>query len=227
MQPVRGPSERTCRPPVPCPPDTPALRTVLDAAGHRLPRSVRSRIEWVWLHWSEYLRARDEFYRWFQKMTVALEAPVELQVGLKEKQWQLSHAQVLLHNVGNQAVLLDRLLEEAGSLFCRIGDPSVDEEAQKRMKAEYGAVKAKAQVREVWRAPASPLRRSPLPFTHTAKHSLPACPPPPPWMSCTHCLRCGLPTPTHPLAPPPCSDQPLRPPRAPLPLAPPPSLRSE
>ncbi|XP_045757429.2 nesprin-3 [Mirounga angustirostris] len=106
-----------------------------------------SRIEWVWLHWSEYLLARDEFYRWFQKMMVVLEAPVELQVGLKEKQWQLSHAQVLLHNVGNQAVLLDRLLEEAASLFNRIGDPSVDEDAQKKMKAEYSAVKAKAQDR--------------------------------------------------------------------------------
>ncbi|XP_029806911.1 nesprin-3 isoform X2 [Suricata suricatta] len=106
-----------------------------------------SRIEWVWLHWSEYLLARDEFYRWFQKVTVALEPPVELQLGLKEKQWQLGHAQVLLHNVGNQAVLLDRLLEEAASLFNRIGDPSVDEDAQKRMKAEYSAVKAKAQDR--------------------------------------------------------------------------------
>ncbi|KAM4830248.1 nesprin-3 isoform X3 [Urocitellus parryii] len=104
-----------------------------------------SRIEWVWLHWSEYLLARDEFYRWFQKMTVTLEPQVELQLGLKEKQWQLGHAQVLLHNVDNQAVLLDRLLEEAGSLFNRIGDPSVDEEAQKRMKAEYDAVRAKAQ----------------------------------------------------------------------------------
>ncbi|EDL81813.1 rCG20952 [Rattus norvegicus] len=106
-----------------------------------------SRIEWVWLHWSEYLLAQDEFYRWFQKMVVTLEPPVELQLGLKEKQWQLSHAQVLLHNVDNQAVLLDRLLEEAGSLFSRIGDPSVDEEAQKRMKAEYDAVKARAQHR--------------------------------------------------------------------------------
>lgn len=105
-----------------------------------------SRIEWVWLHWSEYLLAQDEFYRWFQKMVVTLEPPVELQLGLKEKQWQLSHAQVLLHNVDNQAVLLDRLLEEAGSLFSRIGDPSVDEDAQKRMKAEYDAVKARAQV---------------------------------------------------------------------------------
>ncbi|KAI5936958.1 Nesprin-3 [Manis javanica] len=106
-----------------------------------------SRIEWVWLHWSEYLLARDEFCRWFQKMVVVLEPPVELQLGLKEKQWQLSHAQVLLHNVGRQAVLLDRLLEEAASLFNRIGDPSVDADAQKRMKAEYDAVKAKAQAR--------------------------------------------------------------------------------
>ncbi|XP_038401580.1 nesprin-3 isoform X3 [Canis lupus familiaris] len=106
-----------------------------------------SRIEWVWLHWSEYLLARDEFYRWFQKMLEVLEVPAELQLGLKEKQWQLSHAQVLLHNVGNEAVLLDRLLEEAASLFNRIGDPSVDEDAQKRMKAEYSAVKAKAQAR--------------------------------------------------------------------------------
>ncbi|CAH6850837.1 Syne3 [Phodopus roborovskii] len=106
-----------------------------------------SRIEWVWLHWSEYLLARDEFYRWFQKMVVTLEPPVELQLGLKEKQWHLSHAQVLLHNVDNQAVLLDRLLEEAGSLFNRIGDPSVDEDAQRKMKAEYDAVKARAQHR--------------------------------------------------------------------------------
>ncbi|XP_037359860.1 nesprin-3 isoform X2 [Talpa occidentalis] len=106
-----------------------------------------SRIEWVWLHWSEYLLAQDEFYRWFQKMLVLLEPPVELQLGLKEKQWQLSHAQVLLQNVHHQAVLLDRLLEEAASLFNRIGDPSVDEDAQKRMKAEYHAVKTKAQER--------------------------------------------------------------------------------
>ncbi|XP_037687877.1 nesprin-3 isoform X4 [Choloepus didactylus] len=106
-----------------------------------------SRIEWVWLHWSEYLLAQDEFYRWFQKMMATLEPRVELQLGLKEKQWQLSHAQVLLHNVDNQAVLLERLLEEAASLFNRIGDPSVDEEAQKRMKAEYDTVRTKAKDR--------------------------------------------------------------------------------
>lgn len=125
-----------------------------------------SRIEWVWLHWSEYLLAQDEFYRWFQKMVVALEPPVELQLGLKEKQWQLSHAQVLLHNVDNQAVLLDRLLEEAGSLFNRIGDPSVDEDAQKKMKAEYDAVKARAQVSRGW------LHLPPTPLLHAHSQSI-------------------------------------------------------
>lgn len=125
----------------------------------------------MWLHWSEYLLARDEFYRWFQKMTVTLEPPVELQLGLKEKQWQLSHAQVLLGNATNQAVLLERLLEEAGSLFHRIGDPSVDEEAQKRMKAEYDAVRAKAQVR-----PAVPC--PPIPRLHPSIGSLSSRPAP-------------------------------------------------
>ncbi|XP_051834391.1 nesprin-3 [Antechinus flavipes] len=106
-----------------------------------------SRIEWVWLHWSEYLLAQDEFYRWFQKIKMTLETRVELQVGLKEKQWQLSHSQVLLNNILNQSILLDRLLEEAASLFNRIGDPSVDEEVQKRMKGEYEKIKAQAQER--------------------------------------------------------------------------------
>ncbi|ELV12127.1 Nesprin-3 [Tupaia chinensis] len=106
-----------------------------------------SRIEWVWLHWSEYLLARNEFYRWFQKMTVTLEPRVELQLGLKEKQWQLSHARVLLDNVDSQAALLGRLLEEAASLVHRVRDPSVDEDAQKRMQTQYDAMKAKAQDR--------------------------------------------------------------------------------
>ena len=131
--------------------------------------SACSRIEWVWLHWSEYLLARDEFYRWFQKMTVVLEPPVELQLGLKEKRWQLSHAQVLLHNVDHQAVLLDRLLEEAASLFSRIGDPSVDEDAQEKMKAEYDAVKTKAQVGEGsgLSSPLHPFICSHLPIRHS------------------------------------------------------------
>ncbi|NXF01488.1 SYNE3 protein, partial [Smithornis capensis] len=106
-----------------------------------------SRIEWVWLHWSEYLKAQDEFYAWIHNMRVTLEPDIELQLGLKEKQWQLSHAQVLLNDVLNQSVLLERLLEEAASLFSRIGDPSVDEDAQKKMRVEYEGIRQEAQNR--------------------------------------------------------------------------------
>lgn len=79
-------------------------------------------------------------------MRVTLEPDIELQLGLKEKQWQLSHAQVLLNDVLNQSVLLERLLEEAASLFNRIGDPSVDEDVQKKMRVEYEGIKEEAQV---------------------------------------------------------------------------------
>ncbi|KAM4779663.1 nesprin-3 isoform 1-T1 [Cyanocitta cristata] len=106
-----------------------------------------SRIEWVWLHWSEYLKAQDEFYTWIHNMRVTLEPDIELQLGLKEKQWQLSHAQVLQNDVLNQSVLLERLLDEAASLFSRIGDPSVDEDAQKKMSVEYEGIRQEAQNR--------------------------------------------------------------------------------
>uniref|UniRef100_A0A8B9FPL1 Spectrin repeat containing nuclear envelope family member 3 n=1 Tax=Amazona collaria TaxID=241587 RepID=A0A8B9FPL1_9PSIT len=104
-----------------------------------------SRIEWVWLHWNEYLKAQDEFYTWIHNMSVTLEPDIELQLGLKEKQWQLSHAQVLLNDVLNQSVLLERLLEEAASLFSRIGDSSVDEDVQKKMKMEYEKIREQAE----------------------------------------------------------------------------------
>ncbi|KAM6461653.1 nesprin-3 isoform 2-T4 [Liasis olivaceus] len=108
-----------------------------------------SRIEWVWLHWSEYLKAQDEFYTWLHNMKVTLEPDIELQLGLKEKQWQLSHAQVLLKDVQNQSTLLERLLEEAMSLYNRIGDASVDEDAQKKMKEEYEEIRNEAERRVV------------------------------------------------------------------------------
>ncbi|NWU95959.1 SYNE3 protein, partial [Upupa epops] len=106
-----------------------------------------SRIEWVWLHWSEYLKAQEEFYTWIHNMRVTLEPDIELQLGLKEKQWQLSHAQVLLNDVLNQSVLLERLLEEATSLFSRIDDPSVDEDVQKKMRVDYEGIRQEAQSR--------------------------------------------------------------------------------
>ncbi|XP_026548263.1 nesprin-3-like, partial [Notechis scutatus] len=108
-----------------------------------------SRIEWVWLHWSEYLKAQDEFYTWLHNMKVTLEPDIELQLGLKEKQWQLSHAQVLLKDVQNRSSLLDRLLEEAISLYNRIGDTSVDEDAREKMKEEYEEIKNEAERRGI------------------------------------------------------------------------------
>ncbi|XP_053923515.1 nesprin-3 isoform X2 [Cuculus canorus] len=106
-----------------------------------------SRIEWVWLLWSEYLKAQDEFYTWIYNMRMTLEPDIELQLGLKEKQCQLSHAQALLNDVLNQSVMLERLLEEADCLFSRTGDPSVDENVQKKMRVEYEGIRQEAQSR--------------------------------------------------------------------------------
>ncbi|XP_073465488.1 nesprin-3 isoform X2 [Aquarana catesbeiana] len=115
-----------------------------------------SRIEWVWLHWNEYLRARDEFAAWVHDMTLMLEPDMELQLGRKEKCWQFEQAQVLLRDVINHSKLLDRLLEEASSLYNRIGDPSVDETVQNAMVSEYKQIKKKTQERtkhleKIWR----------------------------------------------------------------------------
>lgn len=49
-----------------------------------------SRIEWVWLHWSEYLKAYEEFEMWLVSVRRSLEPEVELQLGVKEKLWQVS-----------------------------------------------------------------------------------------------------------------------------------------
>ncbi|XP_044130106.1 nesprin-3 isoform X2 [Bufo gargarizans] len=106
-----------------------------------------SRIEWVWLHWNEYLRARDEFTLWVHNIVLTLEPDVELQLGRKEKLWQYEQARVLVKDVLNHSLLVDRLLEEAASLYNRIGDPSVDESVQSAIMAEYIRIKKKAQER--------------------------------------------------------------------------------
>uniref|UniRef100_A0A8C5QCP9 Spectrin repeat containing nuclear envelope family member 3 n=1 Tax=Leptobrachium leishanense TaxID=445787 RepID=A0A8C5QCP9_9ANUR len=106
-----------------------------------------SRIEWVWLHWNEYLKARDEFTVWVHNITLTLETDMELQLGLKEKRWQFEQSQVLLKDVTNQSRLLNHLLDEAAYLYNRIGDPSVDETVQKEMMAEYKQIKKKTQER--------------------------------------------------------------------------------
>ncbi|XP_020786352.2 LOW QUALITY PROTEIN: nesprin-3 [Boleophthalmus pectinirostris] len=106
-----------------------------------------SRIEWVWLHWSEYLKAYEEFELWLTRQQRALALGVELQVGLKEKLWQVDQQRVVLSDVQSQAGLLERLLDEAGSLYTRTQDPSVDQQAQERMQADYNDVRDKAEER--------------------------------------------------------------------------------
>ncbi|XP_033844711.1 nesprin-3 [Periophthalmus magnuspinnatus] len=106
-----------------------------------------SRIEWVWLHWSEYLKAYEEFELWLTRQQRALALGVELQLGLKEKLWQVDQQRVLLSDVRSQAALLERLLDEANALHTRTQDPSVDPHAQDKMQADYNDVRDRAEER--------------------------------------------------------------------------------
>nr|XP_046223666.1 nesprin-3-like [Oncorhynchus gorbuscha] len=106
-----------------------------------------SRIEWVWLHWSEYLKAYEEFEMWLVSVCRSLEPEVELQLGVKEKLWQVENQRVLLSDVQNQALLLERLVDEAAALNNRIQDPSVDQEAQERLQLVYNSIRDKADER--------------------------------------------------------------------------------
>uniref|UniRef100_A0AAQ4RN95 Spectrin repeat containing, nuclear envelope family member 3 n=1 Tax=Gasterosteus aculeatus aculeatus TaxID=481459 RepID=A0AAQ4RN95_GASAC len=73
-----------------------------------------SRIEWVWLHWSEYLKAHEEFELWLTSRQRSLDVVVELQLGAKEKLWQVDQQRVVVSDIHGQAALLERLLDEAG-----------------------------------------------------------------------------------------------------------------
>ncbi|XP_023208298.1 nesprin-3 isoform X1 [Xiphophorus maculatus] len=106
-----------------------------------------SRIEWVWLHWSEYLKAYEEFELWLAKQRRSLDLDVELQMGLKEKLWQVEQQMVIVSDIKSQAVLLERLLDEAAALHSRTEDPSVDAKAQQRLQEDYVEVRDRAQER--------------------------------------------------------------------------------
>ncbi|PWA16375.1 hypothetical protein CCH79_00004451 [Gambusia affinis] len=106
-----------------------------------------SRIEWVWLHWSEYLKAYEEFELWLTKQRRSLDLDVELQIGLKEKLWQVEQQRVIVSDIKSQAVLLERLLDEAAALHSRTEDPSVDAKAQQRLQEDYVEVRDRAQER--------------------------------------------------------------------------------
>ncbi|KAA0710980.1 Nesprin-3 KASH domain-containing protein 3 [Triplophysa tibetana] len=106
-----------------------------------------SRIEWVWLHWSEYLKAHEEFGMWLEKMHRSLEPQLELQLGPQEKLWQVDHLRVLQSDIQAQGQFLERLLDEGVSLFNRTQDPSVDEQAQQGLQDAYNHIKDIAQER--------------------------------------------------------------------------------
>ncbi|XP_062378753.1 nesprin-3 isoform X2 [Sardina pilchardus] len=106
-----------------------------------------SRIEWVWLHWNEYLKAHEEFQTWLDKLQRSLEVAPELQPGVREKLWQVDHAQLTQCDVEAQAPLLERLLDEAAGLHNRTEDPSVDPERQEALQEAYSDVRDKAEER--------------------------------------------------------------------------------
>lgn len=106
-----------------------------------------SRIEWVWLHWSEYLKAYEEFELWLTKQRRSLDLSVELQLGLKEKLWQVDQQRVMVSDVKSQVALLERLLDEAAALHNRTQDPSVDAQAQQRLQEDYRDVRDRAEER--------------------------------------------------------------------------------
>ncbi|KAK3563510.1 hypothetical protein QTP86_030372 [Hemibagrus guttatus] len=106
-----------------------------------------SRIEWVWLHWSEYLKAHDEFSLWLVKVQQTVEPQLELQLGLREKLWQVDHHSVICSDVKAQESLLDRLLDEASALYNRTQDPSVDERTQNNLHEAYNNVRTRAEER--------------------------------------------------------------------------------
>lgn len=115
--------------------------------GVRVCHPTSSRIEWVWLHWSEYLKASEEFEAWLSKQQRSLDARIELQLGVKEKLWQVDQQRVVVSDIHAQAGLLERLLDEAAALHNRTQDPSVEDQAQKRLQEAYNDVRDRAKVR--------------------------------------------------------------------------------
>uniref|UniRef100_A0A8C4GYZ4 Spectrin repeat containing, nuclear envelope family member 3 n=1 Tax=Dicentrarchus labrax TaxID=13489 RepID=A0A8C4GYZ4_DICLA len=106
-----------------------------------------SRIEWVWLHWSEYLKAYEEFELWLTRQQRSLDVRVELQLEVKEKLWQVDQQRVVVSDIHSQATLLERLLDEAAALHNRTQDPSVEPQAQERLQEAYNSVRDRAEER--------------------------------------------------------------------------------
>lgn len=83
---------------------------------------------------------------WLVKVQRVVEPDLELQLGLREKLWQVEHHRVICSDVKAQDPLLERLLDEASALYNRTQDPSVDEQAQNTLHEEYDNVRTRAEV---------------------------------------------------------------------------------
>ncbi|XP_012674769.2 nesprin-3-like isoform X2 [Clupea harengus] len=106
-----------------------------------------SRVEWVWLHWGEYLKAYEGLWAWLLRVRMALAPELELQLGLQEKLWQLEHHRVLLEDAQHHASHLERLMEEAEGLHVRTEDESVGPEARKDLESAYNKMLQQAKKR--------------------------------------------------------------------------------
>ncbi|XP_077476653.1 nesprin-3 isoform X2 [Stigmatopora argus] len=106
-----------------------------------------SRIEWVWLHWSEYLKAHQEFVLWLTRHQLDLDLAVEWQLGLKEKLWQVSQQKVIVSDIHGQKALLERLLDEAAVLHNRTQDPSLESQAGEKLLKTYSEIRDKVEER--------------------------------------------------------------------------------
>lgn len=83
---------------------------------------------------------------WLVKVQWVVEPQLELQLGLREKLWQVEHHRVICSDVKAQESLLERLLDEAAALYNRTQDPSVDEQAQNALQEAYNNVRTRAEV---------------------------------------------------------------------------------
>ncbi|KAM9804019.1 nesprin-3 [Neosynchiropus ocellatus] len=106
-----------------------------------------SRIEWVWLHWSEYLKALEEFELWISKQQRVLDVGLELQLGVKEKLWQVDLHRILLSDIHSQATLLERLLDEGSFLYNQTQDSSMEPHSQEKLREFYNDIRDRAEER--------------------------------------------------------------------------------
>lgn len=83
---------------------------------------------------------------WLVKVQRVVEPQLELQLGLREKLWQVEHHRVICSDMKAQEQLLKRLLDEASALYNRTQDPSVDEDTQKTLQEAYDNILTRAEV---------------------------------------------------------------------------------